>query len=176
VVEGYELRILAEDADGPGAPELPRGEIGVLWVKGDSVAQGYFRDREKSWKTFHGHWCRTGDLFRLDEEGYLWFSGRADDLLKVGGIFVAPTEIEAVLMEHDGVLECVVVGYDEAGLTKHKAVVVPRSGWAPDLTLEGALIAHARRRLVAYKVPRKIEFSVGLPRNDRGKISRREVK
>ena len=61
-----------------------------MWVKGDSVALGYFQDRDKSWATFLGHWCRTGDLFRIDEDGYLWFSGRADDLLKVGGIWVAP--------------------------------------------------------------------------------------
>ncbi len=85
-VEGYTLRILPEDAEGPGAAPLPPGEIGVLWVKGDSVAHGYFQDRDKSWRTFHGHWCRTGDLFHIDERGYLWFSGRADDLFKVGGI------------------------------------------------------------------------------------------
>src|SRR6185436_14505305 len=96
-VEGYTLRILPEDAEGPGAAPLPPDEIGVLWVKGDSVAHGYFQDRDKSWRTFHGHWCRTGDLFRIDERGYLWFSGRADDLFKVGGIFVAPREVEDCL-------------------------------------------------------------------------------
>ncbi len=93
VVEGYTIKILSSDAAGPGEPELPAGETGVMWVRGDSVALGYFQDRDKSWATFFGHWCRTGDLFRLDEEGYLFFSGRADDLLKVGGIWCAPVEV-----------------------------------------------------------------------------------
>ena len=100
VVDGYTLKVLPEDAEGAGAPALPPGEIGVLWVKGDSVAHGYFQDRDKSWKTFHGHWCRTGDLFTIDERGYLWFQGRADDLFKVGGIFVAPREVEDCLLAH----------------------------------------------------------------------------
>ena len=82
VVDGYQIRILPQDAAGPGAEPLPPGETGVMWVRGDSVALGYFQDRDKSWQTFHGHWCRTGDLFRIDEDGYLWFSGRADDLFK----------------------------------------------------------------------------------------------
>jgi benzoate-CoA ligase family protein len=171
LVPGYQARIV-DDAGN----DVAAGDLGALMVRGDSAALCYWAAHEASKATFSGDWVRSADKFKRDADGYFYYGGRADDLLKVGGIFVAPTEIEAVLMEHDGVLECVVVGYDEAGLTKHKAVVVPRSGWAPDLTLEGALIAHARRRLVAYKVPRKIEFSVGLPRNDRGKISRREVK
>ena len=100
VVDGYTLKILASEATAPGEPELPRGETGVMWVKGDSVALGYFQDRDKSFATFCGHWCRTGDLFRLDHDGYLWFSGRADDLLKVGGIWVAPLEVEDCLMKH----------------------------------------------------------------------------
>ncbi|HEX7667507.1 MAG TPA: AMP-binding protein, partial [Polyangiaceae bacterium] len=91
-VEGYELKILPEEAEGYGAKECAPGEIGVLWVKGDSVSHGYWLDRDKSWKTFHGHWCRTGDLFSIDADGYLYFQGRADDLFKVGGIFVAPRE------------------------------------------------------------------------------------
>jgi len=69
VVDGYEIQILAQDAPGPGAPPLPAGETGVMWVRGDSVALGYFQDRDKSWQTFHGHWCRTGDLFRVDGDG-----------------------------------------------------------------------------------------------------------
>ena len=79
-VDGYTLKILPADAEGPGADEVSIGETGVLWVKGDSVSTGYWLDRPKSWKTFHGHWCRSGDLFRKDAEGYYWFAGRADDL------------------------------------------------------------------------------------------------
>ena len=100
VVDGYELRILPEDADGPGEPTpCAPGETGVLWVKGDSVALGYWQDRDKSFATFYGHWCRTGDLFRVDDDGYLYFCGRADELLKVSGIWVSPVEVEECLHE-----------------------------------------------------------------------------
>src|SRR6185436_5651748 len=75
VVDGYEIRILPVDAEGPGAAPCAPGESGVMWVRGDSVAFGYWLDRDKSWQTFHGHWCRTGDLFRVDERGYYWFEG-----------------------------------------------------------------------------------------------------
>src|SRR4029079_19504879 len=108
-VEGYTLKIFPEDAIGPGAEPVPVGEIGVLWVRGDSVAQGYYEDRDKSWRTFHGHWCRAGDLVRLDERGYLWFGGRADDLFKVGGVFVAPLEVEECLGAHACVSMCAVI-------------------------------------------------------------------
>ena len=175
VVEGYELRILAEDAEGPGAPELPRGEIGVLWVKGDSVAQGYFRDREKSWKTFHGHWCRTGDLFSIDEQGYLTFQGRADDLFKVGGIFVAPREVEDCLLAHPAVSVVAVIPAEDQGLTKPKAIVVLR----PDArdrdkrALADELKAHVQARLSKHKYPRWVLFVEDLPKNDRGKVDKK---
>ncbi len=126
VVEGYDLKILSSDAEGPGEAELPRGETGVMWVRGDSVALGYFQDRDKSWSTFFGHWCRTGDLFRLDEQGYLYFSGRADDLLKVGGVWCAPVEVEDCLSRHPAVALAAVIGAEEEGLTKPKAFVVLR--------------------------------------------------
>ncbi len=129
VVDGYRLAILPEDADAPGGSELPPGEIGVLWVRGDSVAHGYFQDRDKSWKTFHGRWCRTGDLFAIDADGYLWFSGRADDLMKVGGVFVAPREVEDCLATHPAVSVAAVIPMEEAGLTKPKAIVVLRPEW-----------------------------------------------
>ena len=128
VVAGYELRVLPEDAEGPGATPCAPGEIGVLWVKGDSVSQGYWLDRDKSWKTFHGHWCRTGDLFRIDEAGYLYFAGRADELLKVGGQWVAPVEVEECLMRHPAVQLAAVIGVEEDGLVKTKAYVVLRAG------------------------------------------------
>jgi acyl-coenzyme A synthetase/AMP-(fatty) acid ligase len=175
VVEGYELRILAEDADGPGAPELPRGEIGVLWVKGDSVSLGYFRDRDKSWKTFHGHWCRTGDLFSIDADGYLVFQGRADDLFKVGGVFVAPREVEDCLLAHPAVSVAAVIPAEDQGLTKPKAIVVLR----PDArdrdkrALADELKAHVQARLSKHKYPRWVMFVDDLPKNDRGKVDKK---
>src|SRR5690606_10189636 len=116
VVEGYEIRLLPVEAEGSGADEVPPGDTGVMWVRGDSVAFGYFEDRDKSWSTFHGHWCRTGDLFRVDDEGYYWFEGRADDLLKVGGKWVAPIEVEACIQEHEAVSSVAVIGVEHEGL------------------------------------------------------------
>jgi benzoate-CoA ligase family protein len=180
VVEGYQLAILPEDADGAAAQPLPSGEIGVLWVKGDSVAQGYFQDRDKSWKTFHGHWCRTGDLFSIDADGYLWFQGRADDLFKVGGIFVAPREVEDCLLAHACVSVAAVIPAEDAGLTKPKALIELRPDARERIgTADGkrALIAelkaHVQARLSKHKYPRWIAFLDDLPKNDRGKVDKK---
>jgi acyl-coenzyme A synthetase/AMP-(fatty) acid ligase len=173
-VEGYQLAILPEDAEGAGAPGLPANEIGVLWVKGDSVAHGYFQDRDKSWNTFHGHWCRTGDLFHIDERGYLWFSGRADDLFKVGGVFVAPREVEDCLLTHPAVSGAAVIPALDAGLVKPKAVVVLRREARHEdrRALADALKAHVQARLSKHKYPRWIVFADDLPKNDRGKVDK----
>jgi benzoate-CoA ligase family protein len=183
VVEGYELKVLPADAEGPGSPALPVGETGVLWVRGDSVALGYFQDRDASWATFHGHWCRTGDLFRIDEAGYLWFSGRADDLFKVSGLFVSPIEVEDCLLAHPAVSQVAVVPDEDAGLTKPRAFVVVREAARSQLaTPEGhaalvaALQVHVKTRLARHKYPRWIDFVDDLPKNDRGKIDRKALK
>ncbi|HWO21109.1 MAG TPA: benzoate-CoA ligase family protein [Kofleriaceae bacterium] len=180
VVLGYTLRVLPEDADGAGAPPLPPNEIGVLWVKGDSVAHGYFQDRDKSWRTFHGHWCRTGDLFHIDEDGYLWFSGRADDLFKVGGVFVAPREVEDCLLAHACVSVAAVIPSEDAGLTKPKALIVLRPDArdriaAPEgrQALAAELKAHVQGRLSKHKYPRWVVFVEDLPKNDRGKVDKK---
>jgi benzoate-CoA ligase family protein len=182
-VEGYTLRILSSEAAAPGEPELPRGETGVMWVKGDSVALGYHQDRDKSWATFHGHWCRTGDLFRIDEEGYLWFSGRADDLLKVGGVWVAPVEVEECLMQHTAVSLAAVIGAEEDGLTKPKAFIVLREEARAGAEAEEARAAlaaelkqHVQKRLAKHKYPRWIAFVDDVPKNDRGKVDRKILK
>ena len=174
-VDGYTLKILPEDAEGPGAPALPPGEIGVLWVKGDSVAHGYFQDRDKSWKTFHGHWCRTGDLFHIDERGYLWFSGRADDLFKVGGVFVAPREVEDCLLAHPAVSVAAVIPADDQGLVKPKAVIVlrPEARGRDHRALADELKAHVQGRLSRHKYPRWVVFVDDLPKNDRGKVDKK---
>jgi benzoate-CoA ligase family protein len=175
-VEGYELRILSEEADGPGAPEVPRGEIGVLWVRGDSVSMGYWLDRDKSWKTFYGHWCRTGDLFRMDDDGYLYFAGRADELLKVSGLWVSPVEVEECLMTHESVQLAAVIGIEEDGLMKTKAFVVLRAGHAPSDELKTKLQDHAKERMAKHKYPRVIEFVDDVPKNDRGKVDRKALR
>ena len=177
VVDGYELKILPSDAEGPGATEVALGEVGVLWVKGDSVAHGYFGDREKSWRTFHGHWCRTGDLFRRDEDGYYWFSGRADDLFKCGGIWVAPLEVEECLMQHDEVSMAAVVPALKDGLAKPYAFVVRREGsLLAEAELAVALQEHVKASLSKHKYPRDIEFVADLPKNDRGKVDKKALR
>jgi acyl-coenzyme A synthetase/AMP-(fatty) acid ligase len=175
-VAGYELRILPEDADGAGSAQCAPGEIGVLWVRGDSVSHGYWLDRDKSWKTFSGHWCRTGDLFRIDEEGYLYFAGRADELLKVSGLWVAPVEVEECLMGHDAVALAAVIGVEEDGLMKPKAFIVVRTGARACEELARDLQEHVKTRLAKHKYPRIIEFVTDVPKNDRGKVDRRALR
>jgi benzoate-CoA ligase family protein len=183
VVDGYEIKILPEDATEPGGPALPPGEIGVMWVRGDSTSMGYFQDREKSFRTFLGPWCRTGDLFRLDERGYLYFSGRADDLLKVSGVWVAPLEVEQCLSEHAAVSLAAVIGSEEAGLVKVKAFVVLREDAAARASTEEGRVAladelkeHVKTRLSKHKYPRWIAFVDDVPKNDRGKVDKKALK
>jgi benzoate-CoA ligase family protein len=176
-VEGYELKVLPKDATGPGAEPVPDGEIGVLWVRGDSVALGYFQDRDRSWKTFHGHWCRTGDLFKKDAEGYLWFAGRDDDLFKVSGVWVSPLEVETCLMNHGAVSLAAVIKVEDEGLLKPKAFVVlrPESSERAGEELVGELQEHCKRVLSKHKYPRVIEFLAEMPKNDRGKIDKKSL-
>lgn len=176
VVDGYELRVLPEEAEGAGARPCAPGEIGVLWVKGDSVSQGYWLDRDKSWRTFHGHWCRTGDLFRMDADGYLYFAGRADELLKIGGQWLAPLEVEECLLGHRAVAACAVIGVDEGGLMKTKAYVVLRQGHEPSAQLAVELQEHVKTTLARYKYPRLVEFVGDLPKNDRGKVDKKALR
>ncbi|RMG21123.1 MAG: benzoate-CoA ligase family protein [Deltaproteobacteria bacterium] len=173
VVEGYEAKILPRDAEGPGAKPLPPGEVGTLWVKGDSVALCYFGDRDKSWKTFHGHWCMSNDLFRQDEDGYFYFAGRADDLVKVSGQWVSPIEVEDCLLRHPAVLEAAVIGVDRGGLMSTKAFIVLKDG--ASATAE-EIQGFVKERLARYKYPREVEFVGSLPKNDRGKIDRKALK
>jgi benzoate-CoA ligase len=169
LVPGYEARIV-DDAGN----EVPAGEIGTLWVKGDSAALCYWQAHERSKEVLRGDWVSTGDKFRRDAEGYFYYAGRADDLLKVGGIWVSPLEVENVLLGHAAVLECCVVGEaDGDGLVKPVAFVVRRPGAQVG---EGELCELARARLAHYKVPRRIEFVDALPRSDRGKVLRRELR
>jgi benzoate-CoA ligase family protein len=172
IVPGYEASIV--DAEGR---EVATGEMGTLRIKGDSAALCYWNAHETSKATFAGDWCTTGDQFRVDERGYYWYCGRTDEMLKVGGIFVSPTEIENCLQEHEAVRECAVIGAsDEDQLIKPKAFVVVAEGFTPGAELEGELKEYVKRRLAVYKYPRWIEFRDELAKNDRGKIDRRALK
>jgi benzoate-CoA ligase len=201
VVAGYEAKIV--NADGQ---EVGTSEMGTLKIKGDSAALCYWNAHEKSKETFAGDWCTTGDQFHVDGDGYYWYHGRTDDMLKVSGIFVAPAEIENCLLQHEAVLECAVVGHDSGdGLVKPKAFVVLRDdvqdevqipnskfqspddqGISPTVKegainrassqLTGELQAFVKSHLAPYKYPRWIEFVSSLPKNDRGKIDRKLLK
>lgn len=177
VVEGYELAVLPRDAALPGAEPVPDGEIGVLWVRGDSVALGYFQDRERSWQTFHGHWCRTGDLFKKDAAGYLWFAGRDDELFKVSGVWVSPLEVETCLMNHKSVSLAAVIKFEEAGLLKPRAFVCLRAeaSGSDHKALCQELQTHCKELLSKHKYPRYIEFLSELPKNDRGKVDKKAL-
>jgi benzoate-CoA ligase len=167
-VPGYRLRILDDDGNA-----VPVGEIGELHVAGPTSAVAYWNNRERSRSTFNGHWTRSGDKYICDAEGYYTYCGRGDDMLKVGGIWVAPFEVEAALMTHESVLEAAVVGQaDEAQLIKPKAFVVLRPGLAGSPALAESLQAHVKSRLAPYKYPRWIEFVADLPKTATGKIQR----
>ena len=178
VVRGYEIAILPEDAKGPGATPVPAGEIGVMWVRGDSVALAYHQDRDKSWRTFHGRWCCTGDLFRLDADGYLWFGGRADDLLKVSGLWVSPLEVEECLVKHPDVSMAAVIGADDGGLVKPKAYVVVREAAKSKsvAAIAAELQTFVKDKLAKHKYPRWIVIVDDLPRNDRGKVDKKALR
>jgi benzoate-CoA ligase family protein len=172
IVPGYEASIV--DAEGN---KVPDGEMGTLRVKGDSAALCYWNAHEASKATFAGDWCTTGDQFRVDEHGYYWYSGRTDEMLKVGGVFVSPTEIENCLQEHEAVFECAVVGAsDEQKLIKPKAFIVLAEDFTANEELVAELKEYVKVRLAVYKYPRWIEFREELPKNDRGKIDRKSLK
>ncbi|HET6891935.1 MAG TPA: benzoate-CoA ligase family protein [Pyrinomonadaceae bacterium] len=172
IVEGYEAQIVNGDGD-----EVPIGEMGTLRIKGDSAALCYWNAHEKSKETFAGDWCTTGDQFHVDEAGYYWYHGRTDDMLKVGGVYVAPSEIENCLLQHQAVLECAVVGHDAGdGLVKPKAFIVLRESYAANGDLAEELKEFVKSRMALYKYPRWIEFVASLPKNDRGKIDRKKLK
>ena len=167
-VPGYRLKVVDEGGE-PAAP----GEIGELWVSGDSSAVAYWNQREKSLATFHGPWTRTGDKYFVDEEGCYHYCGRTDDMLKVGGQWVSPFEVESALLGHPEVLEAAVVAAeDDRGLVKPKAFVVPRAGVKPDEALAAALREFVKDRLAPFKYPRWIEFAGDLPKTATGKIQR----
>ncbi len=168
LVHGYEARLLDDDRCA-----VERGDIGNLWIRGDSVCAGYWNQHEKTKNTIEGHWIRTGDKYTQDIDGFYWYAGRSDDMLKVGGLWVSPVEVENEMVAHDAVLECGVVGHeDRDGLVKPKAFVVLRAGAAGSPELANELQQFVRERLAAYKRPRWVEFVEALPKTATGKIQR----
>lgn len=164
-VPGYALRIV-----GDAGQECGVGEVGELQIAGPSSALMYWNSRAKTKATFAGDWTRSGDKYTVDADGYYTYSGRSDDMLKVGGIYVSPFEVEACLMTHPAVLEVAVIGLADADqLVKPKAYVVLKTGQSASAA---DLQAHVKQQLAPYKYPRWIEFVDELPKTATGKIQR----
>ncbi len=168
IVPGYEARIVDEEGR-----VLPQGEVGNLLIKGDSAAAYYWNKHQKTKETMLGEWVKTGDKYYQDPDGYFWYCGRSDDMLKVGGIWVSPVEVENALIGHPAVLECAIVGaQDTDELIKPKAYVVLKQGHQPSEDLAERLKAYVKEAIAPYKYPRWIEFIPELPKTATGKIQR----
>ncbi len=168
LVPGYEALITDEHSHA-----VQQGEIGNLLIRGDSIATQYWNKHEKTKDTMNGHWIHTGDKYFQDADGYYWYAGRSDDMLKVSGQWVSPVEVEAALIAHPAVLESAVVGAMDADeLIKPKAYVVLNAGYEPSDELANELKAFIKERLVHFKYPRWVEFVDELPKTATGKIQR----
>jgi 4-hydroxybenzoate-CoA ligase len=166
-VPGYELRLTDE-----AGREVGADEVGELRVRGPTAADGYWSQREKSRRTFQGEWTRTGDFYTRDVEGRYTYSGRADDMFKVSGVWVSPFEVEAALADHPAVQMAAIVPAEDAdGLLKPKAFVVLRQAPAAD-GLEADLKEHVKKSVGPWKYPRWIVFVDALPMTATGKIQR----
>ena len=172
LLTGFVGKLIDEDEQ-----EVPRGEIGTLWIKNDGTAACYWNKHEKTKQSFYGEWFDTGDKYYQDQDGYYWYVGRADDMIKPGGLWLSPIEIEGILLAHPAVNEVAVVseGY-ESGLDKPVAFVVNKEGYAPSQDLENELKEFARERAAHYKCPRKVYFLTELPRTGTGKIQRYKLR
>jgi acyl-coenzyme A synthetase/AMP-(fatty) acid ligase len=173
-VPGYELRLL----DAEGAREVDEGEEGTLWVRGDSAAPGYWNRPDKTAETMRGAgWIFTGDRFVRDAEGFHFFRGRADDLIKVSGQWVHPMEVELCLANHPSVREVAVLAEQlpdkRMSLVAH---VVAAEPGVDEAALAAELQAHAKRALLPYKYPRRVVFAESLPKTGTGKIDRQALR
>jgi benzoate-CoA ligase family protein len=172
IVPGYQVRILDNEGN-----KVPDGEIGSLQVKGESAAAFYYRHHDKTKASMLGEWFDTGDKYYKDAEGYYYYCGRGDDMLKVGGIWVSPIEVEDALISHPAVLETAVVAKkDEHDLIKPKAYVVLKEGYEPSEKLSAEIQAFIKKSLAPYKYPRWIEFVKTLPKTDTGKVQRYKLR
>jgi 4-hydroxybenzoate-CoA ligase len=172
MVPGYTARIVDENLH-----DVPDGEIGTLLVQGDSSAAFYWNKHEKTKETMLGAWLNTGDKFYKDADGFFFYVGRTNDMLKVGGIWVSPIEVEACIMEHPEVMECGVVGApDKDNLIKPMAYVVLKDPSKLSPEIEKEIKDYVKARLAHYKYPRWIAFLDELPKTATGKIKRFELK
>ncbi len=168
VVPGYEARIVDEDGK-----DVPVGEIGALMARGGSALKYYWDNPEKTAATIVDGWVRTGDTYYADEEGFYFCCGRSDDMLKVGGIWCSPVEIEAKLVEHAKVLEAAVVGRaDDNELIKPEAFIVLNNADDAGDEMAAELLEHCKSGLARYKYPRWFNFVEDLPKTATGKIQR----
>lgn len=165
LIIGYGAKVTDEEER-----EVARGHVGDLWIKGDSVCAMYWNRHALTKHTMHGEWIRTGDKYVQDEGGFFWHQGRSDDMLKVGGQWVSPVEVESALLTHQSVGDCAVVGMtDGNGLVKPKAFIVLKPGHTAE---PDELKNHVRQKLSPHKCPRVIEFADELPRTPTGKLRR----
>jgi benzoate-CoA ligase len=168
VTPAFEAKIVDDNGR-----EVPVGEVGNLMVKGDANAAFYWNKHEQTKRMMQGEWLKTGDTYYCDAEGYYWYCGRSDDMMKVGGLWVSPIEIENTLMEHPAVLESGVIGdTDKDGLLKPKAFVLLKSEFKASDELRVELQNHVKSKLAPYKYPRWVEFVDDLPKTVTGKIQR----
>jgi len=166
-VPGCEAKVVDEDGN-----EVKVGEAGYLMVKADSTTPYYWLNHEKSKKRIVGEWIYTGDIYKKDEDGFFWYLGRADDMIKHKGVWVSPIEVESILLENHAVKECAVVGVkDEVGLNVIKAFIVLKEEYKHQTSMED-IIRFAKQRLPSYKVPRIVQFVDELPKTATGKIRR----
>jgi benzoate-CoA ligase len=168
VTPAFEAKIVDDDGR-----EIPVGEVGNLLVKGDANSPYYWNKHEQTKKTILGEWLKTGDTYYRDEEGYYFYCGRSDDMMKVGGLWVSPIEIENTLLEHPAVLEAAVAAQeDQDGLIKPKAYVVLKGEYQPSDPLKQELQSLVKNKLAPYKYPRWLDFVADLPKTVTGKIQR----
>lgn len=171
IVPGYRAKVVDE-----AGAEVPAGTVGDLWVGGDSATLRYEGDEARTRATVRGEWVVTGDKYVRDAEGYFWFQGRSDDMLKVNGLWVSPAEVEHVLGQHPDVMEAAVIGVrDPDGLTQIKAYVVLRAGIEESPALVRPLQAHVKRHL-PQRYPRSFRFLPALPKTATGKIKRYQLR
>jgi benzoate-CoA ligase family protein len=168
LVPGYQA-LIADDS----GHAVQTSDIGNLLIRGDSTTAYYWNKHEKTKETINGHWIHTGDKYYEDKDGYFWYCGRSDDMLKVGGQWVSPVEVESALIAHPAVLEVAVVGdFDADELVKPKAYVVLQADRQPSDALAEELKIFVRQHLAPFKYPRWVEFVSELPKTATGKIQR----
>jgi benzoate-CoA ligase len=170
-VPGYELKILDDEGK-----SVANGEAGDLYVKGDSALALYWAQHEKSKRSILGDWFFTGDRYRVDEDGFFWYEGRSDDMIKVSGLWVSPIEIESALLEHHSVAESAVVGISVDGFMRIKAFVIARPDAVTGDSLVAELQEHCKTRLQRFQYPHLIEFVPELPKTVTGKIQRYKLR